>query len=176
MFPIIEIRAVGNILPKFVWKGDRLIEDIITEFDTQRRIFHLTAKSPLNIRTNAELNELFLKHQPPYELCGMVKSLLTEHTADERCHMVVDVSKIVIDPMLVSEYMQKVKFLCDHYIYPDGLARYGYQITRITAMIGHQRYMQKEAPLFRNKMEAVKYIEELIEARKLGSQQNIGTK
>lgn len=132
-----------------------MLDDIITEFDDKRRIFHLSSKKPLNIKTSAELSDL----------CNLVRASLSEHTADERCYMIVDVSKIIIDPILVTEYMQKVKVLCDHYLYPEGLARYGYQITRVTATIVHQRYLQNDPHLFRNKAEAINYVEGLIEAR-----------
>lgn len=138
-----------------------MLDDIITEFDDKRRIFHLSAKRPLIIKTSAELTDL----------CNLVRSCLSEHTFNERCYMIVDVAKIVIDPILVTEYMQKVKVLCEHYLYPEGLARYGYQITRVTATIVHQRYLQNDPHLFRNKTEAINYVEGLIEARIMGKDQ-----
>lgn len=137
-----------------------VLDDVITEFDEKRRIFHLTSKRPLNIKANIELTDL----------CNLVKSRLSEYAAEERCYMIVDVNKIVIDPMLTSEYMQKLKILIDHFLYPEGLARYGYQITRVTATIGHQRYFQNNPNLFRNKAEAMAFIEGLIKSRQQGKQ------
>lgn len=123
----------------------------IMEFDAETRTFHLSATERIHVSTEEQLNTL----------CWAVTEAVSQHAATSRCFLLVDISKIAIEPDLAQLYAEKIKKLGQKYLYPEGLVRYGSEITRVTARIGHDLF-QLEAPhLFRTKAEALKYIGEL---------------
>jgi hypothetical protein len=79
--------------------------------------------------------------------------------------MVVDLAKFAIDPDLADIYMQKIGMLFQTYLYPNGLARYGYQITRVTIMMGKDSDPTSAEGLFANRFQAYRYIHRQIRQR-----------
>lgn len=133
------------------------VKNLIIEFDNEYRILHLSAAHPIHIETKEELTKT----------CHAVGSQLEKYVASERCFMVVDLSAMIIEPKLVDCYSRKVQNLCESYLYPGGLLRYGFQITRVTAKLGYEKGKLKDLLMFSNKQEAYNYIYDLIKSQKV---------
>ena len=127
------------------------LKSLITDFDDEYRIMHLSASPPIHIKTKRDLTDT----------CQEVGKRLMEYAGERRCFMVVDLSAIIIEPNLADAYAQKVQTLTDNFLYPGGLIRYGYQMTRVTAKIGYQTGKLKDLFLFPTKHEAYEFIRKL---------------
>ena len=132
-------------------------DNIIVEFDDDKRILHLSAHSAIAVRTKEELKEL----------CTAVHSLLDGYLPSGRIYLTVNLSKFIIDPKLANDYSRLIGEIYDKYIYPRGLVRYGYQITRLTIQLGHGKYMEKYPDLFGTRKAALEYLENLIAEKSL---------
>ena len=121
----------------------------IVDYDPEKRILHITAEQKIIVSDEKTLNEM----------CNFVCSFLTENGKGERSYMIVDISKIVIDPDLAPEYSEHIKKLLDKLLYPEGLVRYGLEITRLTARLGHARNRDKEPLFFHTKDEAFAFVQ-----------------
>ena len=107
--------------------------EITYEFDSQKSIFHLTAEAEVHITSEEGLNQL----------CNQVCSLLTEFTSTgDRCYMVVDLNKFIIEPELFESYGIKIQDIQERFLYNNGLIRYGYRITRLTIKMSQKQMMQ----------------------------------
>lgn len=135
-------------------------EKIICEFDTDKRIFHLSATEKLRIETVQQLEEL----------CSAVSTKLRKYIEAGRCYMLVDLIKFIIEPKLADHYAEKMQVIVQNCLYPNGLARYGYQITRMTVQIGHQNKIDGDPNLFGNQQEALDFIDSLIQQKSSGNQ------
>ena len=132
------------------------IGKIAFDFDPAGRVLHMTARTKVRVSTTQDLHALCLK----------VQAELQAHIAGGRCYFIVDISMIAIDNHLANEYMRHVQKLLDAYIHPNGIARYGFEITRITAMEGHRHMADEKDPhLFATRDEAYAYILGLIRRR-----------
>jgi hypothetical protein len=129
------------------------IDDLIMEFDEQRLIVHLTAKNPIHVTTLEQGKEL----------SRAVKDILDQYLSCRRGYMVTDYSKIIIEPEKIDEYAGEVRQIMDAYLQPGGLARYGFEITRVTARLGHAAFLGGSPNLFNTKEEAFDYIRKLRE-------------
>ena len=128
-------------------------EDLIAEFDPETRIIHFTARKRI----------VFNSIEDGHQLSDFVKATLDKHLAGKRGYMITDYSKIAIEPILLNLYAREMKEIIDTYLYPGGIARYGMDITRITAKMGHAAYIGGNPNLFNTKEEALDYINNLIE-------------
>lgn len=128
-----------------------IADDLITEFDPEKRILHLSAKRVLRITDEERLTAL----------CGAVQDVL-ERCRPGRCYLIVDLAKFSIDPKLSALYTDKILAICETYLFPGGIARYGYQITRVTIKIGSRERPESDTHLFGSKAEAFAYIHRLI--------------
>jgi hypothetical protein len=126
--------------------------NIILEYDSSKRVLHLSARSRVYIDSIEKLNNL----------CETVGAFLNKNVRDGKCFMVVELPKIAIDTKLVDEYSKHIKGMYEKYIYDGGLLRYGFEITRITAQIGHKKHLKGEPLLFRNQDEAFAYIDKIL--------------
>jgi hypothetical protein len=134
-------------------------EDLIGEFDPETRIVHLTARRPVRACTLAEGRQLGLA----------VKDLLKRYLSDGRGYLLTDYSKIILEPIEVQQYSRVIKDLLDTYLHPGGIARYGFQISRIIAQLGHEQFIGGDPNLFDTREAAVSYLKGLI-ARNLAEQ------
>lgn len=127
------------------------IEVLKGEFDENRQVLHVSAERPAHIQNAHQLNKV----------CDDVCEMLEKYTSDGRCYLLVDMSTLVIEPELVDEYGRKVKKIAKQYLLPNGLLRYGFQITRVTATLAHQKQQIDDPLFFRSKDEALDYIDNL---------------
>lgn len=127
-------------------------ENLIAEFDPETRIVHLTARRPVHACTLAEGRELG----------QAVKKLLERFLSDGRGYLLTDYSKIILEPVEVEQYSRVIRDLLDTYLYPGGIARYGFEISRVTARLGHKEYIGGNPNLFDTREAAVTYLKGLI--------------
>ncbi len=129
------------------------IEDkIIVEFDPKTRVLHLSATEKLYCTAKNELNEL----------CDYVRGIINENAGKDRIYMIVDLKKFNIDPKLADLYGEKISRIYQDYIYPGGLVRYGFGITRVAVKVGQAKHMDEDPHLFSTKEKAMVYIRSLI--------------
>lgn len=129
------------------------IDDLVGEFDEQHLIVHLTAKNPIHATTREQ----------GYILSRAVKEILGRHLRQRRGYMITDYSKIIIEPEKVDEYSAEIRKIMETFLQPDGLARYGFEITRVTARLSHAAYLGGSPNLFNTKEDAYRYIYQLRE-------------
>ncbi len=123
---------------------------MIIEFDKEYRILTISATEKIY-----SLDEK--------ELCSFgdeVKTIIEKYASPEKCYLAVDLGKIVVDPKITSIYADQIKSLSEKYLYPNGLARYGFGITRLTAMKASHE-MNENPNLFRHKQDALTYLKSL---------------
>lgn len=132
---------------------------IMVEVDKDRGILHLTADDIVRILDEDGLNEL----------CHKVSGVLQELPDDRKYYLMVNISKLVIVPELAKAYSERVDFLCQNFLCANGLVRYGHQITRVTARLGHEKYLHNNAHIFGTRQEAEAYLQGLIEGQKVGA-------
>ncbi len=126
-------------------------DDLVTEFDSKTRILHLSAKCVLRISDEERLTAL----------CAAVQDAL-ERRRPGRCYLIVDLTKFSIDPKLSALYAEKILAICERYLFPGGIARYGYQITRVTIKISAKERPELDTGLFSSKAKAFAHIHGLI--------------
>jgi hypothetical protein len=131
-------------------------EELIGKFDPETRIDHLTARRevrPANLAEGKILGDA-------------IKAILKRFLGNGRGYLLTDYSRIVIEPKEVEEYSRILKELMDEYLYPGGIARYGFEISRINAQLAHQQYIGGEPNLFDTREAAVAYLKGLIAENK----------
>ena len=142
------------------YMGSVYCEKIIGEFDSDKRIFHLSATEVLRVDTKEQLEEL----------CSAVFVKLGKYMESGRCYMIVDLTKFIIEPKLADYYAEKIQTISQNCLYPNGLARYGYQITRATIRMGHKDKIDGDPNLFGTKQEAFDFINGLIQQKSFDKQ------
>lgn len=130
-------------------------EKLIGDFDDDRRIFHLSAREVIHVDTKEQLEEL----------CSAVFGKLEKHISTDRCYMIVDLAKFIIEPELADYYAEKIQTIAQNCLYPNGLARYGYQITRMTVRLGYKENVAGDPNLFGSKRSAYEFIDRLIQQK-----------
>ncbi len=108
-----------------------------------RRVAHLSADEPIIVDDNDSLSYL----------CGAVRAVLQGY-GPERLYMIVNLVNFVIDPELAPAYAEKIGAIAEDYLYPNGLARYGYNMTRVTVRLSQADKIDPAAGLFSLRREA----------------------
>jgi hypothetical protein len=125
---------------------------IITEFDEQNRILHTAYSCRVHPTSETHLNIIFSAY----------KEKVAQFAESGRVYLIIDMSNLIIEPDLKAAYAAQAKDIIEKYIMPHGVARYGFQITRITVRAGYDRYMHDAPNIFNSKEEAYDYIYSLI--------------
>ena len=128
------------------------LSNLIGEFDPATGIVHLTARHPVHATTLEQGRALALA----------IRDILGQYLADRRGYMISDFTKIILEPEHISVYAEEVQKIIDTYLHPGGIARYGMQISRITASLGHRNHLGGNPNLFETKEEAHAFIHGLI--------------
>ena len=118
------------------------------EFDKMTRIAHLTGTKLVSIADQQEMTLLY------NWLFGALDAFLPRG----RMFLLTDLNKIRIDPLLAKMYAAKSRLLMDKYLYKDGIARYGFELTRVTILHGYRDYLQQDPGLFASRAEAMAYL------------------
>ena len=128
------------------------IEQIAVDFDERHRILHVASRVIIHPASPEHLDIVF----------AAFKRMLDKFTAAGRVYLIIDMSNIIIEPELRALYSDHVRDIYQKYVYPHGVARYGYQITRITVRSGHGTYLKENPNIFNSRDEAEKYIHSII--------------
>lgn len=128
----------------------------ITEFDEQRRILHVAYRRRVHPTTEEHLEKVFANF----------RRLMDDYTQAGRIYLIIDMSNLIIEPDLKAFYIGHARSVIEKYIMPRGVARYGFQITRITVRAGYQQYMDEPPNVFNSREEAYQYIYSLIKKNK----------
>lgn len=118
------------------------------EFDEKNRILHVEYLERVHIRTGAQIDDIFSNIDE--KLAGLCSS--------GRIYLIINMTNLVIEPSLTGHYARHARAICNKYILPDGVARYGYQITRITVKRGYDEYLGTNPNIFNSREEAFRYI------------------
>jgi hypothetical protein len=111
------------------------------------------------------------KHHPTTKehldiLFASFRAILDEHIDSGRIYLVINMANLIIEPELKTDYAAHAREISDKYLMPGGVARYGYQITRITVRVGYNEYLSEDPNIFDSRQEAYDYIYSLIEKDK----------
>jgi hypothetical protein len=120
---------------------------IIVEYDPERRIVHLTAAEDIHFSSREDLDELYT----------FASETLSRHTHESPVYVLVDLARFIIDPSLFEYYAEKSAIIKEKYVYPDGMAAYGFQITRVTVQLSYGD-SEKRPPLFKTRREAEEHL------------------
>ena len=124
------------------------LHNLVAEFDEKNLIVHITGINSLNCQTREQ----------GIILGNKIEESIVSRLADRRGYLITDLSKIVIDPKLVTPYCEYINKFKKLYLQPGGIARYGFEITRITAKMGHKGSIAGPVNLFNTKEEAFEFI------------------
>ena len=129
------------------------LHNLVAEFDEKNLIVHVTGINSLNCQTREQGVALGEK------IIELIDSCLN----GRRGYLITDYSKVIIDPSLVDLYITYINKIKADYLCKGGIARYGYEITRITAKMGHEMFIGGSLNLFNTKEEAFEFIYRMIE-------------
>lgn len=131
-----------------------LCDDIFAvDFDKEKSIIHIAYKQKVVIETKAQLEAKFSRFQ----------KLLDRYSDGGHLYVIINVSNLIIEPGLSEAYARLANEICEKSIYPNGIARYGYQITRLTVRKGYADHLKGNPNIFASREEAYDYILGLIE-------------
>jgi hypothetical protein len=129
---------------------------LVTEFDEKRRILHISYRRKIHPVTDAHVEMKF----------RALRRILDRLTRSGRVYLIIDMSNFILEPELKAFYGEQARRIRDLYIMPNGIARYGFQITRITVRRGYAEYLGEDPNIFNSREEAFAYIYALIEEHK----------
>lgn len=127
-------------------------DHLILEFDSLTRIMHITGEERLYLTTQKDLCRLYEHIHRRLEgipQAGMV-------------YIVTNLSQLIIDPNLAPLFAVKSRELLDLFEFLGGIARYGYQVSRLTIRHGYRIAGLESPNLFGARPEAFAYIYGLI--------------
>jgi hypothetical protein len=125
-------------------------------FDESRRILHLAHKRTLHPTTPAHLETIF----------QALRRELDQYISAGRIYLIINMTNFILEPDMKTRYAELARGIRDIYIMPNGIARYGFQITRITVRQSYDRYLCESPNIFNSRGEAFAYINSLIDRHK----------
>lgn len=122
---------------------------VVFNYDPETAIAELSSRETIRVETPEMLNMM----------CSYVNNLLDGLPGTGPYYLAVDVSKIAIDPGLTDKYQEKIIKIGEKFLYPNGLARYGYEITRVTIQLMNHKLGYQFGRLFYSRKDAMAYLE-----------------
>jgi len=135
-----------------------LIDKYTVEFDPANRIVHLGASERMEFNSADMLDHWF----------SALEHILNQFIDGGRVYLVIDMGNILFDTSLSDVYARHVHAIQEKYIQSGGIARYGFQITRVTVRRGYSEYLKESPNIFNTRNEAEEYIRALIEKDRSG--------
>jgi hypothetical protein len=129
------------------------LENVSVDYEADSGIVHLKPSEPVQVMSDEDLNAL----------CDLVGQVMSRHCGASRCFFLVDISQLTIDPDFAHAYAEHLKGMCETYIHTDGVARYGYNITRVTARACNKSMHANDPCFFRSEADAREYLKRLRE-------------
>ncbi|NMC42640.1 MAG: hypothetical protein GYA46_01860 [candidate division Zixibacteria bacterium] len=125
------------------------------EFDEDSRILHLRGTRFVGITTEERLTAVM----------EAIRAEMRRHSGSGRMYMIIDVTNLVIPPELSQSYGRLAADIYTAYAFPNGVARFGHQITRLAVRRGYMDFMEDDPHIFGTRAEAEAYIRSLIVRR-----------
>lgn len=132
----------------------------LVNFDEERRILHVAYRYRVHPTTIEHLDIVF----------ASFRKMLDKYTDSGRVYLIIDMTNIIVEPNLKSAYAERARPIIEKYVMPRGVARYGYQITRITVRASYREHMGESPNIFNSREEAYDYITSLIEKNNLSGE------
>jgi hypothetical protein len=126
------------------------------EFDQENRILYLSGNEFTGITTEERLTAVM----------EAIRAEMKRHSTSSRMYMIIDVKNLVIPPELSHSYGQLAADIYTEYAFPEGVARFGHQLTRVAVRRGYMDYMEDDPHIFSTREEAELYIRSLIARQK----------
>ena len=126
---------------------------IAVDFNRERLILHVHYMRRIHLNTPEQAHAHFRKFH----------AALSPFLASGRFYLIINMSNLIIEPELTSVYARHAREVQDMYIKPNGIARYGFQITRVTVRRGYKEYLGECPNIFNTRDEAYNYIKVLID-------------
>ncbi|MCK5127861.1 MAG: hypothetical protein KAR42_16510 [candidate division Zixibacteria bacterium] len=73
-------------------------------------------------------------------------------------YFITDLAKIRVDPILAEFCVEESRGIAEKYFYPDGIARYGFELSRVALLRGYREFLHTNPNLFSTRQEAFAYI------------------
>jgi hypothetical protein len=128
-------------------------EIFVTEFDEAHRILHMAYKRTIHPTTPAHLEMKF----------KIFRDILDQYIPSGKIYLIIDMTNFILEPDLKTKFAELARVIRDEYVMPDGIARYGFQITRITVRQSYNIYLNENPNIFNSRQEAYDYIYSLID-------------
>lgn len=125
------------------------------EFDEDSRILYLRGTQFVGITTEQRLTAVM----------EAIRAEMQRHSESGRMYMIIDVTNLVIPPELSQSYGRLAADIYTAYAFPDGIARFGHQITRLAVRRGYMDFMDDDPHIYGTRAEAEAYIRFLIARR-----------
>ena len=122
------------------------------EFDTELRLMEISYRDKVYISNEQQLRNMFVNFE----------YIIEQYAGVKRVYLLIDVNNLIIEPALSNTYAALAKSICEKFIYPQGVARYGYQITRLTVRQGYMDRIKEDPNLFGTYKEAREYLDRVI--------------
>ena len=135
-----------------------LIDKYTVEFDPANRIVHLGASELMEFNSPEKLDPWF----------SALAKILDRFIADGRVYLIIDMGNVLFDTSLADVYAKHVSSIMGKYIHPGGIARHGFQMTRVTVRRGYGDHLKENPNIFNTRAEAEEYIKALIEKDRSG--------
>lgn len=129
------------------------------EFDEESRILYFSGTEFVGITTQERL----------IAVMEAIRTEMERHSSSGRMYMIIDVKNLVIPPELSGLYGRLAADIYTTYAFPDGVARFGHQLTRVAIRRGYMDYMDDDPHLFGTRAEAESHIRSLIARRRTES-------
>ena len=126
------------------------------KFDESLHIMQLGYDKPVHLRTKNQLVVFF----------DTFRTICDRYKSSGRFYLIINMTNLVIEPELCCIYAQNAKSIIDNYIIPDGVARYGHQITRLTVRRAYSDHLGEDPHIFSSFAEASAHIQNLISKNK----------
>lgn len=134
-------------------------KSVKAEFDPVTRILHVSYTRRIRPGNVEQLNAHFANFEVMVE----------KYARDGRIYLIIDMSNLIFEPEFQAEYAAHARKISEVYCLPNGIARYGYQITRITVRSSYDKYIGGNPNIFNSREEAFVYIRAQIEKAKVAS-------
>ncbi len=124
--------------------------DMTIEFDADTRIVSISASEKIFLLDDEDLTT-YWEH---------MTAEISRVVGKERCFLLINLKKIIIDPKISSTYGKLARKFCQEYLYKNGVARYGFEVTRLTVLRASLE-SESSPSLFNSMQEAIKFLNSL---------------
>ncbi len=139
------------VKPQEQWRVEDYLANLKIDFDPQTRIVHLSTHRPVVLASSEQI-----------ELQRKVLEDVVCRYGPEPIYLIIELPRFIIEPSLAFVYANRLATLAHEHVPPEGIARYGLNLTRVTVKMAHSNNLKHDPNLFATRSEAEAYIRSLI--------------